>query len=163
MVDLGCGTGQLTRRLVERFPASEVVGIDYSAGMLTQARDRLTDTAALVRADAQLPPLRPGSVDVVVCTESFHWYRDQQRTLSSLANVLRPGGRLVIASIAAVTTVGQSALRTLSTGAGQPVRARTPRQLRSLLNAADFEVLHQRRIPRVGLIPWPVLTDAQRR
>lgn len=161
VADLGCGTGQLTRRLVQRFPDAQVIGIDYSAGMLDEAAQRLERRADLVQADAQHLPFVSASVDVVVCTESFHWYPDQPRALASLADVLRPGGTLMIASIAAVTTLGESALRTFSSGGGQPVRALTPRRLRGLLTHAGLEVVQQRRIPRLGLVPWPVLTDAR--
>ena len=163
VVDLGCGTGQLTRRLVQRFPGADVVGVDYSSGMLSEAGPRVGHAAHLVRADATELPLRAATADVVVCTESFHWYPDQLRTLASLATVIRPGGQLLIASIAAVTALGESAFAAVSTAGGQPVRALTPRHLRDLLAASGFEVVHQRRVPRVGLIPWPALTDARRR
>lgn len=162
ILDLGCGTGQLTRRLTDEFPAAVVVGLDYSAGMLDEARRRVGVRANLVRADAEFLPFSSASVDVVVCTESFHWYRDQQRALAALASVVRPGGRLVIASIAAVTDIGESAVRRWSSAGGQPVRALTPRRLQDRLTGAGFEVTHQRRIPRVGFAPWPMLTDARR-
>jgi len=163
VLDLGCGTGQLTRRLTEQFPDAEVVGIDYSVGMLAEASNRVGNRANLVRADAQYVPFRSASTDVVVCTESFHWYSDQRRALEELAAVLRPSGQLVIASIAAVTDVGESAVRRLSVAGGQPVRALTPRRLCDLLTEAGFEVVHQRRVVRFGLVPWPVLTDARLR
>ncbi len=167
IVDLGCGTGQLTQRLVERFPECAVVGLDLSPGMLSAAATRLGRTATpgtgLVRADAQRLPLRPGSVDVVVCTESFHWYEDQRETLRGLADVIRPGGRLLIASIATTSSIGDDALRHLSSIGRRPIRALPPHRLRSLLRRGGFDVTHQRRIPRLGLIPWPVLTDSVRR
>jgi len=163
VLDLGCGTGQLTRRLTEQFPDAEVVGIDYSAGMLGEASERVGNRANLVRADAQLLPFRSASADVVVCTESFHWYGDQRRALEELAAVLRPGGQLVIASIAAVTDVGESAVRRLSAAGNQPVRALTPHRLRDLLTEAGFEVVDQRRVARFGFVPWPVLTEARLR
>ncbi len=162
VLDLGCGTGQLTRRLTERFPDAAVVGIDYSAGMLGEASQRLGPRASLVRADAQYLPFRSDSADVVVCTESFHWYEDQRRALAALAAILRPGGRLVIASIAAVTDIGESMVRRWSSAGGQPVRALTPRRVQDLLIDAGFEVVYQGRIPRIGFVPWPVLTEARR-
>ena len=163
VLDLGCGTGQLTRRLTAEFPEAEVVGLDYSAGMLDETRDRVGGSADLVHADAQYLPFRSASIDVAVCTESFHWYGDQRRALAALATVLRPGGQLVIASIAAVTDIGESTVWRWSTAGGQPVLALTPRHLRDLLLDGGFEVVHQRRVPRIGLVPWPVLTEARRR
>lgn len=167
VVDLGCGTGQLTQRLVRRFPDATIVGVDLSDGMLTQAAGRLaapcTEAARLVRADAVQLPFAASSVDVVACTESFHWYRDQARALSELARVLRPGGRLLIASIATMTSVGDRLL-TGATGSTQSaIRARPPHDMRRLLTRTGFDVIYQRRVPRLGPIAWPVLTDAHRR
>ncbi len=166
VVDLGCGTGQLTRRLIRRFPAAEVIGVDLSDGMLARAAVRTgrsgPGTVTLVRADAHDLPFAPASVDVVVCTESFHWYRDQRRVVDHLAIMLRPGGRLLIASIATVTDLGDRLLRRSTASAGNEIRARPPGRLRELLNRSGFDVLDQHRIPRFGLVAWPVLTDARR-
>jgi len=170
ILDLGCGTGQFLRPLAARFPDAAVLGVDLSEGMLAKAAGRVTlagstplARAGLIRSDAQLLPLSTGSVDVITCSESFHWYPDQQATLAELERILRPGGRLLLASIAATTDLGDATMRRLSRAAGQPFRALTPRRLSGLLDGAGFEVTDQRRIPRIGLIPWPVLTDAHLR
>ena len=167
VVDLGCGTGQLTQRLARTFPAATIVGVDLSDGMLTQAASRLAaagnDAQGLMRADAEQLPFAGSSVDVVVCTESFHWYRDQARSLNEPAGVLRPGGRLLIASIATITSLGDRLLRGATAASGSAIRALPPHHLRWLLSRAGFEVIYQHRIPRLGPIAWPVLTDARRR
>jgi len=164
VVDLGCGTGRLTERLRRRFPAADVIGFDVSAGMLAKAGERLdgvgTGRTSLVRADAHRLPLAPDSIDLIVCTESFHWYQDQARVLDGAAAALRPGGRLVIASIATVTELGDRLVRRSTVPGGNEVRAVPPRRLRELLQASEFEVAVQRRIPRLGLVAWPVLTEA---
>lgn len=167
VVDLGCGTGQLTRRLVEKFPSATVVGADLSSGMLERAMGAETDAgqpliANYTQADAEHLPLAPGSADIVVCTESFHWYDDQAAALAGLHQLLRPGGRLLIASIATVTSVGNDALRQASSLAGQPIRAVPKRKMRRMIEEAGFEVTDQGRIMRLGFVPWPVLTDARR-
>ena len=164
VLDLGCGTGQLRRRLAERFPQAAVVGVDLSEGMLGEAAaaDRDGSLASYARADALALPVRTGSIDAVVCTESFHWYPDQAQVLDDLARILRPGGRLVIASIATVTQLGDRLLRGASGLGGAEIKALPPRSLRTAVEDAGFEVLRQRRIPRLGLAAWPVLTDARR-
>lgn len=164
VLDLGCGTGQLTRRLIERFDGAAVIGLDVSEGMLGEASATERDGSRpwYVRGDALALPVRNGSVDMVVCTESFHWYADQTHVLDDLARILRPGGRLVIASIATVTRLGDRVLRSASGVSGTEVRAVPPRQLRRMLESAGFEVLDQQRVPRLGIVAWPVLTDARR-
>lgn len=165
IVDLGCGTGRLTARLVERWPDAHVVGVDLSEAMLGHADDRVLTqegNASLVLADATHLPFAAGSVDVVVCTESFHWYPDQPGTLAQLHALLNPGGHLLIASIATLTGLGDEALRRASRLAGQQIQALPKRTMRKLLTNAGFEVLEQRRVVRFGLVPWPVLSVAVR-
>lgn len=168
VLDLGCGTGQLTERLCTTFPSAEVIGVDLSDGMLERAAERLDDvetarSAGFVRANAQCLPLAPGTLDVITCTESFHWYDDQAAAVAELSRVLRPGGRLVIASIATVTGFADEAIQKATAVAGRQVRAIPKRKLRRLLEAGGFDVTHQGRIPRLGFVPWPILTDATKR
>ncbi|MEO1060539.1 MAG: class I SAM-dependent methyltransferase [Actinomycetota bacterium] len=164
VLDLGCGTGQLTARLIERFPGARVIGADLSAGMLGEAAARVGDSVAgLVRSDAQRLPLRPGSVDVVTCVESFHWYPDQAAAAREVGDLLRHDGRFVIASIATVSSTGARLLRRATERRGAAVRALAPHDLDRLLDRAGFDVVHQRRVPRWGPLTWPVLTEARRR
>jgi len=188
VLDLGCGTGHLTTRLHERFPTASIVGADLSNGMLERAAERLAEhddehaadgdaahlarhddggehldgATSFVRSDAQQLPIASGSVDVVVCTESFHWYHDQEAAVAEVHRLLTPGGRFVIASIAAVTGFGDAAIERATAAAGRPVKAIPKRRLRALLESGGFDVRHQGRIPRLGFVPWPVLTDATR-
>jgi ubiquinone/menaquinone biosynthesis C-methylase UbiE len=166
VVDLGCGTGQLTQRLTQRFPDASIVGVDLSDGMLTEAAGRLREVGGgdhpLVRADALHLPFATSSVDLVVCTESFHWYPDQSSALHELARVVNCGGRLLIASIATVTGVGDRLLRRATGAGGRTIRALPPHRMRQLLARSGFDVITQRRVPRLGPIAWPVLTDARR-
>ena len=167
VLDLGCGTGQMTRRLAERFPSATVLGLDLSRGMIERAATAVDDAgdpvhAAFAIADAAGLPLPSASVDLVVCSESFHWYDDQPGALAELFDVLRPGGRLMIASIATLTGIGDDALREATALAGRPIRAIPKRRMRRLMIDAGFEVTHQGRIVRLGFLPWPVLTDATR-
>jgi ubiquinone/menaquinone biosynthesis C-methylase UbiE len=64
--------------------------------MLRVARDRLGDAVVLERGDAQSLPFPDARFDVVVCTNSFHYFRNPQRALGEMARVLRPNGRLVL-------------------------------------------------------------------
>ena len=147
VVDLGCGTGRLSERLIGEFPESTVLGIDLSAGMLVRAAGRLDGAGpshtGLVLADAHRLPIAASAVDVIVCTESFHWYHDQPGVLDGLATALRPGGRLVIVSIATVTELGDRLLRRSTLTGGNEVRALPPGRLRKLLAGAGFEVTAQ--------------------
>jgi len=90
VVDLGCGTGKLTRLLTH----ARVLGIEPLPAMLATFREQLPDVAVVVGV-AEAIPLRDASVDVVACASAFHWF-DHARALPELHRVLRPAGKLAI-------------------------------------------------------------------
>jgi trans-aconitate methyltransferase len=94
VLDVGCGTGRLTRQVVQRVPRGPVIGVDRSATMLARAAAHLaTDRVGLVRANAAALPFA-GAFDVVFSTATFHWVLDHDALFRSIFTALRPGGRL---------------------------------------------------------------------
>ena len=90
VLDLGAGTGKLTRLLVAR--GLEVTAVDPSDGMLGELGRVLPDTPALV-GTAEGIPLPDHSVDVVLVAQAWHWV-DPAQAVPEVARVLSPGGRL---------------------------------------------------------------------
>lgn len=92
VLDAGCGTGQVTERLLER--CARVIALDGSADMLAVARERLGDErVTYVHADLERPlPIEP--VDGIISTSTFHWVTDHDALFRHLAAALRPGGFL---------------------------------------------------------------------
>jgi ubiquinone/menaquinone biosynthesis C-methylase UbiE len=100
VVDLGCGTAQLTEDLMRRFPDAQVTGLDLSADMLAAARARLGEaTPPLLRANVYALPLASGSIDLMTSSISYHWYKEPRRALAEIARVLSPRGRFVVATV----------------------------------------------------------------
>jgi trans-aconitate 2-methyltransferase len=98
VLDLGCGTGLLTEKLLERLPRGRVVAIDRSQNMLDRARLHLARVGERVRfVEADLPRLPEDlrGVDAVFSTATFHWVPDHAALFAAIAATLRPGGRLV--------------------------------------------------------------------
>jgi SAM-dependent methyltransferase len=90
VVDLGSGTGLSTRAWADR--ADEVVGIEASPQMRKRAEERTSaDNVRFVQAYAQETGLPDGAVDIVTCSQSFHWM-EPVATLAEVARILRPGG-----------------------------------------------------------------------
>ena len=92
VVDLGAGTGKLTRSLVAL--GHRVTAIEPLEEMLAQLRASLPAARALT-GGAEAMPLPDASIDVVTCAQAFHWF-DHDRALAEIARVLRPGGRIAL-------------------------------------------------------------------
>jgi len=90
VLDLGAGTGKLTRALVAA--GHDVAAVDPAAAMLDTLRGGLPGVDAR-KGSAEALPLPDADVDVVVVAQAFHWF-DPDRALPEIARVLRPGGRL---------------------------------------------------------------------
>lgn len=106
VLDIGCGDGFLTSAiadLVPDGPASIVVGMDPSPGMIASARSMpVTGRSGphFVRADARQLPFAE-QFDVVVSFNALHWVPEQQHALAQIAAVLRPEGRALIQVVCA--------------------------------------------------------------
>jgi SAM-dependent methyltransferase len=162
VLDVGCGTGELLRRVTAAFPGTKVVGCDFSAGMLRRAAAK-GGTAQWVRGDACRLPFRSAAFDVVLSTEAFHWFPDQDHALREFRRVLVPGGRLLVALVtppwALLGTVAHAGSRLI----GQPFYWPTQAEIRRQIERARFEVEAQHRVFRFpGLLLQPVLTSARR-
>jgi len=93
VIDLGCGTGELTRRLKERLPESDVVGIDSSEEMLRRAREH--EGAGLRFERATIEEIA-GAWDLVFSHAAIHWVENHQALIPRLLSLVRPGGRLAV-------------------------------------------------------------------
>jgi ubiquinone/menaquinone biosynthesis C-methylase UbiE len=96
VVDVGCGTGRLLRKIRKRYPASQLMGIDPAEGMIEKARHLMPDAIFSVGVAESLP-LPNESVDLVVSTLSFHHWGDQIQGMREIKRVLRPAGQFLLA------------------------------------------------------------------
>jgi trans-aconitate 2-methyltransferase len=94
VLDAGCGSGAVTRRLLDRLPRGHVVAVDASPEMVEHARAALGERATVLQADLAALTL-PEPVDAVFSNAVFHWVLDHDALFASLHGVLRPDGRLV--------------------------------------------------------------------
>jgi trans-aconitate 2-methyltransferase len=92
--DLGCGPGNITRLLAERWPDARVVGVDSSADMLAKARIEAASVAFEQADIAQWSP--PAPADLLFTNATLHWLDDHAALLPRLAAQLAPGGMLAI-------------------------------------------------------------------
>jgi ubiquinone/menaquinone biosynthesis C-methylase UbiE len=133
VLDVGCGTGYLLRRIAARTPdAAELVGIDPAARMVRVAQEATADPRVrFLAGTAEQLPGPDGGFDLIVTTTSFDHWADQQAGLRECARVLAPGGRLVL--------VDQFSALYLPTLIGsRRGKARTRRRATRLLTRAGF-------------------------
>ena len=92
IADLGCGPGNSTRLLAERFPTSEIVGLDTSADMLAAARASLPSARFI---QASVATWRPGApVDLIFANAVLQWVPNHLVVMTDLVRRLAPAGCL---------------------------------------------------------------------
>jgi trans-aconitate 2-methyltransferase len=94
VVDLGCGAGNVTRLLTERWPGAAVTGVDGSTDMLAKARAGTGDEG-IHWQHADLRDWQPGRpVDLLFSNAALHWLDDHALLFPRLFALLAPGGVL---------------------------------------------------------------------
>lgn len=92
VVDLGCGPGNLTATLAERWPDADVVGVDSSAEMLAKAAPRSEGNKSLRFELDDIADWKPSAeTEVVVSNAALQWVPGHQDMMRTWLDVLRPG------------------------------------------------------------------------
>ena len=95
-LDLGCGTGEMIKMILEQDAQKSLTGIDLSEKMLEIAKGKLTDRSKLLLGDSEHLPFQDGTFDVVYCNDSFHHYPAPQNVLREVHRVLKPCGTFLL-------------------------------------------------------------------
>jgi SAM-dependent methyltransferase len=140
VLDLACGTGSITRRLLDRLPAARAVAIDVDPVLLTVARGSLghDERVRIVRADLReagwAAALDGSAVDAVVTSTALHWLpeHDLRRVYRDLHRLLRPGDLLANADTMAV-----GGLPSVSSGVTAQAERRTAARITAGTEAWD--------------------------
>ena len=94
IIDMGCGPGNSTELLVERYPTAEVTGLDSSPNMLAEAKKRLP-AQNFAQADAATWTPEPGT-DLVFANAIYQWVPEHLAQLPRVLEALPPGGVLAV-------------------------------------------------------------------
>jgi len=158
ILDLGCGDGALTEKLVAL--GCEVIAVDASAAQVAAARARGLDARV---GDGQALDFN-AEFDAVFSNAALHWMRDAPRLLAGVHRALRPGGRFVAecGGHGCVETIHRSLIECLNErghdgAAASPWYFPTAEDYSRHLAAAGFEVRSIALIPRPTPLPGDLL------
>jgi len=141
VLDVGCGTGNLTRALLERLsPAGRIFAVDLSPRMLELARRKITDPrVSWHAADAGHLPLGDAACDRILCCSVWPHFDDRAAVAAELGRVLAPGGLLHVWHL-----IPREKVNAIHAGAGEAVRGDVlppAAQTAALLAAAGFRIV----------------------
>ncbi len=119
-LDVGCGSGALTRRLSERI--ASVDAVDSSPAMIERATERVTVRARWMVGDVLTTELHPDGYDLVTALSSLH-HLPLRAGLTRLAELVRPGGTLAVVGLYRHATLADSAMAALTLPANAAVGA----------------------------------------
>lgn len=152
VVDLGCGTGELTRALHERLGARQTIGVDNSRAMLARAANFAGDGLEFVERDiASYEP--DGTVDVVLSNAALHWLDDHARLFARISGWLAPRGQLAVqmpanhdhpSHVVAHEIARSEPFRSQLQDAPRPRRLLEPEEYATLLARLGFRQQHVR-------------------
>ncbi len=96
--DLGCGSGNVTRLIAERWPSATVYGLDNSKEMLEQAVEQAAGEPGRIHwLEADIRAWSPGEpADLIFSNATLHWVEDHAALFPRLAGYLKPGGSLAV-------------------------------------------------------------------
>lgn len=95
-LDLGCGTGEMIRLILEQDRNKKLTGIDLSEKMLEVAKEKLKDKATFILGDSEQLPFPENTFDVVFCNDSFHHYPAPEKVLAEIQRVLKHKGTFIM-------------------------------------------------------------------
>ena len=163
VLDAGCGSGRVTRMLLERLPNGRVVAVDCAPSMVAEAREALDPSrTSVIEADlAEL--MLDESVDAAFSNAVFHWVLDHEALFARLFAALRPAGRLE-AQCGGERNVERFNEAARKVGDREPFAAHLagwagpwnfagPAQTAERLREAGFEEVE------TNLAPWPVTLE----
>jgi ubiquinone/menaquinone biosynthesis C-methylase UbiE len=154
ILDVGCGTGiNLLEMARVLGPCRKLVGVDISPGMVDVARQKAAAAglpAVFSVGDAEALELPDGAFDIIVCNSAYHWFPDRARAIRELSRVLRPGGQLLLATLAApgyeewIGVVNTVWAKLFGRACAAFPEMPTPNELRAELSAAGFGIEHMK-------------------
>lgn len=155
ILDLGCGDGALTIKLVEL--GCNVVGVDSSPEMITAAKSLGLNAHVVDGQSLQFT----NEFDAVFSNAALHWMNNPERVISGVWRALKPGGRFVgefggYGNVSTIIAAIESTLASRGLAVTCPWYFPRPEEYRGLLEVTGFEVEHIAQLARPTPLPGDV-------
>jgi len=108
ILEVGCGTGYVTRKLVELFPSAHITALDIAPGMIEHSRNNMTQNITFICDDIEEVELER-SYDLIISNATFQWFNHFESTFEKLTSALTPRGQICF------STFGQHTFNELRT------------------------------------------------
>src|SRR5574344_1551683 len=95
ILDLCCGTGDISRLIIKKEPSCEVIGVDFSQNMLEIAKNKTKNTVQFIKADITNLPFEDASFDTCIISFGLRNIQNQQKALAEISRVLKNKGTFV--------------------------------------------------------------------
>lgn len=164
ILELGCGTGNYTRLLTDRFPASRLTALDFSAAMLAVARAKVHEEPVTFHcqdAEVFLKNIRV-SYDLITSNATMQWFDDLARAAGLIAERLSPGGTFL------ATIFGPEGLQELHDGLAAVNPGGVTLPIDSFPDQDRLQAIFSTQFDQVEIEEWrllrcyPTLTDLLR-
>jgi len=106
IIDVGCGTGDMTTKLLHAYKQAHVIGMDFAEQMLGKTRSKVSwrekvfgRRPALLCGDAERLPIADQSTDLIFSNLTLQWCNDLDATFAEFRRILKPGGLLLFSSL----------------------------------------------------------------
>lgn len=99
ILEIGCGTGLLTRDIQQRWPAAELFVTDLSPQMLARTATGAFVGGTFLAMDGEAPPFEGEWFDLILSSLAFQWFDDLEEAIARLVKLLRPGGSLIFSTM----------------------------------------------------------------
>jgi len=166
LLDLGCGPGELLHEIGRRYPKLKLTGVDYSEGMLEVSRKRNKGACHELKDAMDIDTL-DGRFDIITCTHSLPYYRDQKAVLHKLSGLMTLNGRLLVGFASGNSFFDKVMLAGVKLTTGKASYPSDP-EFREMVRD-DFNILRMKVIkrafymPRIAVYTLSIKTDNRER
>lgn len=146
LIDIGCGPGAFLRLVEDTYPDIQLNALDLSEEMISETRERLSDTSIVTVGDSEHMPLESEQYQVVTCNMSIHHYPHPQNAVNEMYRILKPGGYLLLNDMDCAAPIRAAANWVFPRLPGGDVKMYCRNEIEGMARSAGFRIVRYRKI-----------------